>query len=88
MLITDLMLCPVLNSMPTKKYVIVAFEEDEAKGSSMEVIPSTWLVDDNTALWPSHITSRQRISILVTACGPPNDTWEKFKVRVLASSGE
>ena len=62
-----------------KKYAVVSFEEDcqdQDGGASMEVVPSCWIIDCNTAWWPSHIKSLQRISSLIQKCRQPNDMWE------------
>jgi hypothetical protein len=73
----------------SKKYVIVAFEEDEGKGSSIEVVPSCWLIGSTEVWWPSHIKSKSRTANMIKECTTPDvSTWQKIGIRVLGSSGK
>lgn len=63
-------------------YSIVEFIEE----STVEIIPSSWLLSDKMALWPKGIIP----SILkryLKSCTEPSVDWSSVKIRILGQAG-
>ncbi|GBN15230.1 hypothetical protein AVEN_23034-1 [Araneus ventricosus] len=61
-----------------KKYAIVCFVHE----SQVEVVPSSWLVNNSTVKWPNNCTITA-IMKHIRECKLPEDSWNTISVRVL-----
>lgn len=56
------------------------------KTHDMAVIPSTWLINKDEAMWPP-FQSTSRINNAVRNKDPPKTDWTKYSVKILYQSG-
>ena len=63
-----------------KKYTVVGFLSE--KGQPVEVVPSTWLINDETCVWPPEKNPK----MLILSCSEPKDTWSQYPVKVYGKS--
>lgn len=72
-----------------KKFVVVEFLDEKKNGScAMDVLCSSWLVNENVAYWPCHLKSSARIAKATRECSiVPDSNWKQLKIRVLHDAG-
>ena len=66
-----------------KKYAVVEFIDE----SAVEPVPTTWLLGDESVLWPATYTNSQ-INRAVVNCESPDISWKEYPARVIANSCE
>jgi hypothetical protein len=61
-------------------FAVVAFPEDD----SVEVVPAIWICGDACS-WPPY--RGVRLTSAVKKCGSPDESWQKYAVRVIGMYG-
>ncbi|XP_077484465.1 uncharacterized protein LOC144094357 isoform X2 [Amblyomma americanum] len=69
---------PANNCNGSKLFSVVHFQDQE----EVSVVPSSWIIAENTVAWPPHKNSR-RINEAVQSNEKPSDHWKKYRCRVL-----
>lgn len=66
----------------TERFLLVEFLE----AKDVAVIPSSWLVSKDTAVWPPYHSST-RIDYAVRNRNSPSTEWAKYSVKIMYESG-
>ncbi|KAK8774538.1 hypothetical protein V5799_010930 [Amblyomma americanum] len=74
---------PANNCNGSKLFSVVHFQDQE----EVSVVPSSWIIAENTVAWPPHKNSR-RINEAVQSNEKPSDHWKKYRCRVLWTCGK
>ena len=71
-----------------KKFVVVEFIEEKKQGvCAMEIICSSWLINNNITYWPSNLQSSSRIMKAAQDNATPNRSWKQLNIRILYETG-
>ena len=68
-----------------KKYSVVGFTHEE--GQPVEVIPSQWVINNSTCLWPSE-EDLKAVKNMIIKCIPADYSWEKVPIKIYAKSSK
>lgn len=64
-----------------KKYFVVEFVGE----STVELIPSSWLIDERTCFWPGDTDDKKN---MIMKCVPPVETWQKVSIKIFARTSK
>lgn len=75
-------------SKQMKKFVVVEFLDEKKNGScAMDVLCSSWLVNEDITYWPSHLKSSAIAKAAREGKLIPDSSWTQLKIRVLHQNG-
>ena len=70
-------------NMSEKKYLIAGFPNEK----SVEIIPSTWMINKNTSYWPID-AEKNHLKQMIKRCDPPISTWPQIHVKIYGGSSK
>ncbi|XP_065681846.1 uncharacterized protein LOC124809971 [Hydra vulgaris] len=67
-----------------KKFAVVEFLDEKKKSMcAMDVICSSWLINESLVFWPNHLGSSRLLTAIREATLTPESNWKQLKIRIL-----